>query len=114
MPTIKNHKKVQKKSRTHEVKRFGAHKFRVISGESGKTYWLYWNGKKGTCSCEWGNHRPLRDIRSACGHALAVAQFVEQEKGRTSVSSWGSEEDAQRQHRPCWFAGDNSHLTSRK
>lgn len=112
---IKNHKRVQKKARGHTVERLGAWKFRVTSGTSGQTYYVYYRDadKKSSCSCEWGAHKWL-DVRSCCSHAQEVFRYVELEKGRSSVSAWANEDEADRQHRPAWDGGDGTWLTSRK
>jgi hypothetical protein len=92
---MKRHaKKLQNKSRKHEVILDG-HMFRVESGKSGKTYFVRpLPGDRFQCSCEWAKNYPHKD----CSHTLAVREWLANAANNT-LSFWATEEDAKRQHR---------------
>jgi len=66
-----------------------------------------------TCSCPWGQYRPMDDARSGCSHAQAVIAHLEAERERTTAA-WSDEQQAARQHRPIINLGDGVVVTSRK
>ena len=111
---IRNAKRLQAKSRRHEVKHVYGTLYQVISGTSGERYnvRVESDGSGAICDCKWGQYRPGADrFRSGCSHVQAVFDYIAE--GRT-VSAWTSEEDAHRQHRPILSIGDGVVLTSRK
>ena len=101
-------KTIQKKSKTHTVSQFGQG-YKVISGASGKAYYVRMMGHGATCSCDWAKYRPAMDKRSGCSHVVAAYNSM----GRRA-SAWVSETDAKRQHRPIQQIGDGVWLTTRK
>lgn len=110
---IKYVKKVQTKAKQNTVAHFAGSLYQVTSGTSGKQYSVRIHGDCGTCSCDWGKYRPANDQRSGCSHVVSVFEYIADGNGRT-VSVWGSDFDAQRQHRPALNIGDGVVLTSRK
>lgn len=112
MPTIKNSKVIQRKSRTHTVAPTGPDTYTVESGASGNVYNVTAHGNHGTCSCTWASYRPRSDSRSACSHVVSVMSFIAAENGR-KVSAWTDKDQASRQHKPTFYIGDNVYLTSR-
>ena len=120
MPRIANHKPLQSKSRTHDVRQVGLNTYRVISGYSGNVYTVRVQDqvKDGAvtytgcvCDCPWGQYRPSRDGRSGCSHAMAVFDHLDKQR---TVSAWSTVSDAKRQRRPIQVVGDGVILTSRK
>lgn len=92
--------------------------FQVVSSSSGNDYLVrVYDGISdqvgAECGCKWGYYRGRMDKRSACSHAQAVFDAIEESKARRT-SAWGSLEDAFRQHRPTLDIGDGVILTSRK
>jgi hypothetical protein len=71
--------------------------FKVVSGQSGETYYVTRDRRSGIffCTCKWGQKRN----GGGCHHVMAAKRFLEAEKGRTA-SFFGSEEAAKRQRRP--------------
>jgi hypothetical protein len=110
--TIANAKQIQKKSRRHIIRQIGPNWFKVFDGESGRLYDVNLGLNGGTCTCEWGRHRPEEDHRSGCSHVIAAMNYRAIQHGRR-VSVWSSERAAQRQHRPIVRIGDGLILTSR-
>lgn len=110
--TIAHAKQIQKKSRRHIVRQIGSNWFKVFDGESGREYDVNLGINGGTCTCEWGRHRPEQDHRSGCSHVIAAMNYRAQQQGR-QVSVWASERAAQRQHRPMLKIGDGLIITSR-
>jgi len=108
---IKNAKKIQGKSRTHEVSHLSGNTFEVISGASGKTYTVTTIPGGARCTCNWGKYRKGWG-QSGCSHVVSVYDWLESQRGR-SVSAWASRDDAKRQHRPSMGIGDGVVLTSR-
>ena len=116
---IVEHKKVQRKSRTHTVTQVGVNTYHVTSGHSGKTYTVRLQDQTrdgavtytgAVCDCKWSQYRPANDSRSGCSHVMAVFDYVD---ARRTISAWGQTEDAKRQHRPVTYIGDGVILTSR-
>jgi len=113
---ISQPKKLQAKAKTHTVTPLDHNVFRVVSGASGKTYFVrLQHGCTGAvCSCPWGEFRPYGDhYLSGCSHVQAVYAHLEGHRNRT-VSTWTSKADANRQHRPKLEIGDGVILTARK
>jgi hypothetical protein len=110
--TIANPKKIQSKSRQHQVKHLGGNSFEVVSGTSGNAYRVTLVPGGARCACKWGHYRPGYG-KSGCSHVVAVYDWLEARRGR-SVSAWTDPDDARRQHRPVLGIGDNVLLTSRK
>jgi len=113
---ISNPKKLQAKSRTHNVTPLDHNVFRVKSGSSDKEYLvrLQHDIEGAVCDCRWGQFRRFNDhYRSACSHVQAVYRHLEDHRNR-APSAWISEEDANRQHRPKLEIGDGVILTVRK
>jgi len=110
---IVNPKKIQQKSRKHEVVELDPfRKYLVISGASGNKYnvMIYHRSEKtiaATCNCNWGKYHP----RSACSHVQAV---VDEMFPDYTPSAWGNMEDAKRQHRKTKWIGDGIIMTFRK
>lgn len=109
---ITNPKRIQKKSRSHEIISVNGH-YEVKSGSSGSVYEVTPQGSGFTCSCDWGQYRRASDPRSGCSHVVSVVNHLTQQAGRT-VAVWSSEEEAKRQHRPTIELGDGVTLTVRK
>jgi hypothetical protein len=118
---IANHKKVQKKRLLHKVwfvwerPADGARQYGIRSGESDQVYTV-WALPNGTyiCSCTWGQFKRLDDPACACSHPQAVDDWRNlHERGVGHNSAWGTEEDAQRQHKPTRYIGDNTWITDR-
>jgi hypothetical protein len=109
---ITDAKKIQKKSRAHQVISVNGH-FQVTSGSSNKTYQVTPQGSGYTCSCDWGQYRRASDPRSGCSHVVSVVNHLTQVAG-SKVMAWASEEEAARQHRPTINLGDGVTLTVRK
>lgn len=108
----RNAKNLQQKSRSHRITQTGPSTFSVTSGASGNEYQIALTEHGATCTCTWSQYRPTSDRRSGCSHTVAVYNFIAGESGR-KVSAWGSQEAAQRQHRPTLNIGDDLILTSR-
>jgi len=110
---IANPKKIQQKSRSHEVvELLPFKKYMVISGHSGKTYMVTFYGRThktmaASCTCDWGKYHP----RSACSHVQAA---VDKMFPGYTVSAWSKFEEAQRQHRKFKWLGDGVIVTLRK
>lgn len=115
MPTIKNPKAIQSKSRTHQVARRSDGVYDVTSGASGQTYTVCLLPHGGAaCTCDWSKYRPASNQgQSGCSHVVAVFDHLAAEAGR-SASAWGSPEQAARQHRPAFDIGDGVILTTRR
>ena len=110
--TIANAKRVQQKSRRHTIRKIRPNWYKVFDGGSGREYDVNLGLNGGTCTCEWGRHRPVRDHRSGCSHVIAALNYRAGQRGRR-VSVWSSERAARRQHRPMLKIGDGLILTSR-
>ncbi len=112
---IRNAKGVQAKANGHQVRKVADGVYEVISGTSGRVYRVELvEGMNGaTCTCDWGQWRPIRDRRSACSHVLAVHRYLAQNEGYR-VSAWSSPQDAARQHRISRHIGDGVVLTYRR
>ncbi|HXV44151.1 MAG TPA: SWIM zinc finger family protein [Anaerolineae bacterium] len=110
---MRNAKKLQTKSKTHEVSHLYGDTYCVISGSSKNEYQVTVNGQGATCTCTWSQYRPRNDQRCGCSHTVAVFQFIENQRQR-AVSAWADEDQATRQRRPKIYIGDNVYLTSRK
>ena len=110
---IKNAKQLQKKSRSHQVRHVWGNMYQVVSGASGRTYYVRVKEDGATCDCKWGTRggHKAKD-RSGCSHVQAVYNYIESEKSRR-ISAWTDEEQARRQHRPMSDIGDGVVLTSR-
>jgi hypothetical protein len=115
----RNAKSLQSKARTHTVIlddiRYG--RYRVISGGSGKEYIVNVFQQAGaSCNCDWATKRQdalvANQGATACSHTIAVFEFIAQGSGKR-VSAWGSEEEAERQHRPVTDMVDGVLLTTR-
>jgi len=111
---IRNVKRIQTKSRKNQVHPLGNGQYQVVSGKSWNIYDVTLTGNGGVCSCTWAKHRLGRDQRSACSHVLAAINFAAQEAGATSVSAWGTPQDARRQHRRVIDIGDGVLVTVRR
>jgi hypothetical protein len=112
---IANAKIVHKKASTHQVTQTSPLTYRVVSGTSGKPYYvaLSPNHSGATCSCDWGQYRPYMDPRSGCSHTQSVVRFIEESRDR-STAAWNDQDQAARQHRPIINLGDGVVITSRK
>ena len=110
--TIVNAKQIQEKSRRHVARRIGPNWFKVLDGLSNQEYDVNLGLNGGTCSCEWGRHRPDSDHRSGCAHVVAAMNYRAMRQGKC-VSVWSNEKDARRQHRPMLSIGDGVILTTR-
>ena len=111
-PTIANAKQIQKKSRRHAIKRITPNWYKVLDGDSGRIYDVNLGLNGGTCTCEWGRHRPEVDHRSGCSHVIAAINHRALQRGK-QISVWANERAAQRQHRPMLKIGDGLIITSR-
>lgn len=111
--SIKNVKRIQSKSRQHIVAHIAGNTYSVTSAGSGRQYTIRHSEQGCTCDCDWGTYRPGHDRRSACSHVIAVVNHIAETEAGRVVSVWGSETDAQRQHRPVVAIGDGVVLTSR-
>ena len=109
---IKNVKSIQSKAKKNAVTRISNSLYEVTSSTSGNVYKVRIQGDQGSCTCDWAKYRPSSDTRCGCSHVVAAFEFIAEEKGRT-VSPWGNEADAKRQHRPMINIGDGVVLTSR-
>ena len=98
---IVNHKRLQNKSRGHEVE-MGAdfRHYWVTSCKSGKRYSV--DLPMCRCSCEWGQHK-ARHEEAVCSHVMAAKHF----ETTGEAYFWGSEAAAKRQHDSFTFMGDN-------
>lgn len=76
---MRNVKGLQTKSRTMQVIQVGANWYRVTNPQNGKTYDVNLGVNGGTCTCEYGQHRPATDTRSGCSHVIAA---IEHKTGR--------------------------------
>lgn len=115
MPTIKNPKAIQSKSRSHTARQIGDGLYEVTSGASGQTYTvcLLPHGGAG-CTCDWSKYRPASNQgQSGCSHVVAVFDHIAAQSGR-SASAWANETEAARQHRPAFAIGDGVVLTTRR
>lgn len=110
---VTNVKEIQKKSRSYTVRQVGPNWFKVSGDESHRQYDVNLGLNGGTCTCQWGHHRPVNDRRSGCVHVIAAINYRARKHSRR-VSVWASEEDARRQHRPTLKIGDGLILTSRR
>lgn len=117
---IVNVKQIHKKADLHQVQPRGRTAagdliLVVTSGSSGNRYQITQkaNGSAYRCTCQWARYRPYRDLRSACSHVQAAAEWIESNADRRT-SAWATPEDADRQHRPQIDLGDGVVLTSRK
>ena len=110
---IKNVKTIQNKAKKNIVAHVSGNMYKVTSATSGNQYAVRINGDCGTCNCEWSKYRPANDQRSGCSHVVAVFERIAEENGRT-VSAWGNQDDADRQHRPSLNIGNGVILTNRK
>lgn len=110
--TIAHAKQTQKKSRRHTIRQIGPNWYKVVDGDSSREYDVNLGLNGGTCTCEWGRHRPEHDHRSGCSHVIAAINYRAIQHGRR-VSVWASERAAQRQHRPIVEIGDGLIITSR-
>ncbi len=109
---MRNAKKIQVKSKTHEVTQLTSTTYSVKSGSSGKTYTVTLQSQGATCQCDWSKYRKASQP-SACSHVISVYSHIAEWTGR-KVSAWASEEDAKRQKRPTLDIGDGIQLTLRK
>lgn len=92
----RNAKDLQAKAKRHTVNPVGNGEFMVISFGSGKTYLVTDLADGGmNCTCEWTSYYKFEP----CSHILACENYLEQ-AGLRTLSFWGDEEQAQRQHRP--------------
>lgn len=109
-------KRLQSKSKVHEIIPQGDNIFGVTSGASGNTYRVVLLLAGGaTCSCPWGQYRPYDGgHKSGCSHVMAVYAYIEAQVADRRVSAWTDAEQVARQHRPAWSIGDGVILTSRK
>jgi hypothetical protein len=110
---IRNAKAVQSKSRRNEVHPLGGNRYQVVSATSGNVYDVTLTGNGGRCNCDWGQYRAAHDQRSGCSHVLATIQFAAVANGNASVSAWGDEAQAERQHRRIMDIGDGVFVTVR-
>ena len=112
---MRNAKALQAKTKTHNVTPLDHNTFEVVSGSSGSRYLVRLDPSisGGVCNCEWGKYRRGADFyRSGCSHVQAVYKHLENLAGR-ETSTWASEEDARRQHKPAVNIGDEIWMTSR-
>jgi hypothetical protein len=92
--------------------------YRVVSGESGKQYWVKVDRERhvAECSCDWGKFRkrdPELGKVCACSHVLAVWRHINRSEFSRNISAWASREDVERQHRNAFPVGDGIILTTR-
>ena len=109
---ITHAKEIQKKSRGYQVRQVGPNWFKVFVEETNREYDVNLGLNGGTCTCAWGQHRPLGDHRSGCSHVVAAMNCRAMQHGKR-ISVWASQEAARRQHRPILPIGDGLILTSR-
>lgn len=127
---MRNAKSLQAKAKNHQVASAGHDTFTVTSGTSGSSYTVRLipdtcpstgpstgsgdtSGCNGAeCGCDWGKYRRASDLRSGCSHVQAVYRHIENQSVR-ETSTWASEEEARRQHRPTISIGDGIWMTSR-
>lgn len=112
----RNAKTLQNKAKQHQVIPLDHDTFRVTSGTSGNSYLvrLYPDVSGGVCDCQWGQtRRYVNFYRSGCSHVQAVFRHLENLAGR-ETSTWASQNDAKRQHRPMVDIGDGIVMTTRK
>lgn len=107
----RNAKAIQRKSRAHQATQEAPAGFTVTSGSSGKSYRVIL-GVVPTCTCDWGQYRPI-GTPCGCSHVVAVYNHLSEQAGYT-VSAWASQEEAARQHRTRIELGDGLTLTARK
>jgi len=104
-------KKIQSKSRTHQVTPT-AHKgvFEVTSGSSGSQYYVQ-EMTDGTfrCNCKWAKYHPGGE----CSHTTSVREHLAQ-AGSRSIEAWSSADDAKRSHHRSEGANEGVFFTSRK
>jgi len=101
---MRNVKALHNKSKTHTVilddPRYG--RYRVISGGSKKEYIVNVFDKGASCNCDWATKRVETLVENqgatACSHTIAVFEFIAQGMGKR-VSTWATEEEAEKQHR---------------
>ena len=84
-------KKLQKKSKRHEVEQLDDNRFSVTSATSGETYTVFRYRGSFRCQCKFGVNHPNRD----CSHTLAIRDHL----ALGSLSYWSDETAAARQHR---------------
>lgn len=107
----RNAKKIQSKSRQHQVEQVAPAGFTVTSGSSGEQYRVILNGVA-SCSCKWGEYRKI-GTPCGCSHVLAVMSYLSEQAGYT-VMAWASEEEAKKQHRKQLGEIEGLHLTARR
>lgn len=109
-------KALQAKAKTHQVIPLDHDIFRVTSGNSGNSYLVRFlpDVQGALCDCKWGEYRKYADFhRSGCSHVQAAYKYLEN-MGNRETSTWASEEDAKRQHRPTINIGDGIWMTTRR
>ena len=109
---IANAKEIQKKSRQHAIRQISPNWFKVTDRDSQREYDVNLGLNGGTCTCEWGRHRPQYDHRSGCAHVVAAMNYRAMQHGQR-ISIWTSKAQARRQHRPMLSIGDGLILTTR-
>jgi len=105
-------KKIQQKSRSHEIEPLSDEMFLVTSGTSGEVYTVVLMDPI-ICSCNWGRYREP-NIPCGCSHVVAVKNFLAETTESRRIMAWSSEDDARRQHRRIVPLGDGLVLTARK
>ena len=114
---IVNAKTVAAKGRTHKVTQVNDWTYEVESGASGNVYTVKVLGNGASCDCRWGRAGgvipPLKWAESGCSHVQAVMQYIAEREGRRA-SSWATQTDAKRQHRPTKYIGQGVWMTTRK
>jgi hypothetical protein len=111
--TMRHAKKLQAKSRAHEVRWLNGNMYLVTSGVSDYVYKVTLRQRGATCSCRWGQYQAALDGRSGCSHVVAVMDYLARQGNRT-ISAWDNMDAAERQHRPTINIGNGIILTTRK
>lgn len=111
MPHITNHTAVSAKSKTHQVKSAGEHRYLVTSGASGEQYTVVLF-PLATCTCNWAKYRPM-GTPSGCSHVQAVIRAMARGEGY-SVTSRPITQDVSHLHRATRVFGDGVKFTYRK
>lgn len=68
----RNTKGLQAKAREMKVRKVRPNWFMVINPENGHKHDVVLGLNGGTCTCEYGKHRPAHDHRSGCSHVIAA------------------------------------------
>lgn len=104
---------LSQKSKSHQVTRLGEDAYQVISGASGKAYFVTLLDNGGaTCTCDWSAKRH-NVLNCGCSHTIAVFAEIEASKAR-KIAVHADPDQARKQHRHLLQIGDGLILSTRK